>query len=90
MSAFKPSFIYRSKIYPFSGVYDLTHEKPEELIQGGSPGEHYHLTEAEHTGVQSLLTVGAKIYEPVYKNFEPMFSSGGDIMMAWGGSYVAS
>lgn len=84
----RPSYIVKnSPGSSFSGEFTIVHERPEELIQGGASGEHYHLTAAEYA---NLGTGGgsSKIYEPVCTNGEINFTSSGDILMAWGGRYA--
>jgi hypothetical protein len=85
MSAYKPTFISKTTNIPSIGRVVLMHEDPAQQIQGGSPGEHYHLTAA-----QVAQTAQHKVYEPVYINGEPVFVGDPlDILVAWGGKYAA-
>jgi len=85
MSMYDNAFIKKLATIPFVGDFLLTHEKPEEAIQGGQANEHYHLTEVEHTFVQALIVSGTKLYTPVTANCELMFTTDGDVMMGWDG-----
>lgn len=53
----------------------LIHEDPAQLIQGGKPGEHYHLDLAEYTAVGEYIFL-----EPVTAGDEIVFDSSGDIV----------
>lgn len=62
------------------------HEESDQVIQGGTTDEHYHLTEDEHTWA-SLYAALPFRYEPVSSiTSELMFASvgadAGDVMMA--------
>lgn len=85
----RPSYIVKnSPGSSFSGDFTIVHERPEELIQGGAPGEHYHLTAAEHADLGAAIAAG-KIYEPLMAAGELVLDPDEDIMMAWGGSYAS-
>jgi hypothetical protein len=73
------------------GVLPIIHETAAQNIQGGSPGEHYHLTEEEHAAVAALQGGALKLYEPVMDGTtgELAVTVDGDCLMAWGGEYVA-
>lgn len=75
------------------GNLGLVHENPGQNIQGGAPGEHYHLTEDEHAFLQGLFTNGIaqKVIEPVMCNDEFVFVEVDgqlDCITAWSGDYV--
>lgn len=59
MSAYNSGFVTGtnsiggSSLSPFVPV----HERPEELIDGGSAGEHYHLTQAQHTATAAIAAI---------------------------------
>lgn len=66
MSAYNSGFVTGmnsiggSSLTPFIPV----HERPEELIDGGSAGEHYHLTQAQwdlNNSIQAIPDVVDKI-----------------------------
>lgn len=85
----RPSYIVKnSPGSSFSGGFTIVHERPEESIQGGAPGEHYHLTAAEYTTLGAGVASG-KIYEPLMAAGELVLNPEEDIMMAWGGSYAS-
>lgn len=69
----------------------LVHENPDQAIQGGAPGEHFHLTEDEHSFVQELFEEGVeqKIYEPVMNEAALVLTLSGDCLVAFGGSYAS-
>lgn len=72
----------------------LVHENPDQAIQGGAPGEHFHLTENEHTFLQELFANGVaqKIYEPMMANDEFVYIEVDgqlDVVTAWGGDYAS-
>ncbi len=54
----------------------LIHENPLQEIQGGAPGEHYHLTKKQHD------------YASYY--FEPVMTITGDIVTVDSGDIVMS
>lgn len=57
------------------------HEEPTQDIQGGSPGEHYHITEAELDFLQAQMATPPVVYEPVCEDGEALFDDSGDILM---------
>lgn len=67
----------------------IVHETASQNIQGGIPGERFHITEAEHEFVQNATTTGLKIYEPVMYNGDLVLDSNGDVAVAWGGKYAS-
>lgn len=83
MSAYKPNAFVPGIYGPgVSGGTNLVHEDPLQNIQGGTAGEHYHLTEAEHTYLSHLALVGIPLFEPVAINGELIFDGGtGDVLM---------
>lgn len=83
MSAYKPNaFVIGIGVGTITGPKLLVHEDPAELIQGGSPLEHYHLTEIEHTYLSHLALVGIPLFEPVAIDNELVFDGGtGDVLM---------
>jgi hypothetical protein len=75
------------------------HERPAEQIQGGVPGEHYHLDAAEHELMQRLYEIGelklTAIYEPMVEGqiegdflYEELPDGSIDIMVDFGGKYA--
>ena len=73
------------------------HDLPGQEIDGGTTGEHYHLTEDEwifltdlaENGIPEPPPVVHKIYEPVAAAGSLLFTTAGDCMMAWGGNYAS-
>lgn len=53
----------------------IIHELVSQDIQGGAPGEHYHLTEAQHNTISSFR------YEPAIICCEELFDGNGEIVM---------
>lgn len=85
----RPSFIVKNSAgSSFTGEFTIVHERPEELIQGGAPGEHYHLTALEYANLGTGGGSG-KIYEPLMASGELVLDPSEDVMMAWGGSYAS-
>lgn len=85
----RPSYIVKnSPGSSFSGNFTIVHERPNELIQGGALGEHYHLTALEYANLGAAIASG-KIYEPIMASGELVLDPNKDVMMAWGGSYAA-
>lgn len=72
----------------FTGPVTIVHERVSEAIQGGAPGEHYHLTALEYANLGTGGGSG-KIYEPLMASGELVLDPTEDIMMAWGGSYAS-
>lgn len=71
------------------------HESLSQNIQGGSAGEHYHLTAAELANVQTIpnltarlavveIAIAKPIYEPVMVSGELALTNSGDLLMAIG------
>lgn len=87
MRAYEPGFRLKR---PIGTLFEssLVHEDPKQLIQGGSAGEHYHVTTAELARLQELVNPGIPIYEPVTAAGEILFDNNGDVLMDHGGSYV--
>lgn len=83
MSAYKPNaFVPGLGVTGIVGENLLVHEDPVELIQGGIPGEHYHLTEDQHTYLEHIAEVGISLFEPVAIENEIVFDGGtGDVLM---------
>lgn len=71
----KPGFIHRQdkKITDPNAVGNI-HEAPAQLVQGGSPGQHYHLTAAQHLWAQ-------KQYEPLMIQGELVTLTSGDLLL---------
>lgn len=66
----------------------LVHEDPDELIQGGLPGEHFHLNASQYSVINNNIHL--KIYEPVSNDTaEILFNDDGDVLMEWGGDYAS-
>lgn len=56
----------------------VVHETAEQNIQGGLPGEHFHLNQAEKTWVEDMQIT---VFEPLCSSeADTMFSSEGDAM----------
>lgn len=92
MSFDNPTFLGRQGLSDIIGGGGLVHEDPAQLIQGGLPNEHYHMTHAQQLEVDSLylvLPIANKIYEPVMGSSELALTTSGDCLMAWGGSYAS-
>jgi hypothetical protein len=85
MSAYNSGFVTGTNsiggdtLTPFVPV----HERPAELIDGGSAGEHYHLTEDQHTDTLAILAIedienkietAYERSEPGIRIYEPMIS----------------
>lgn len=71
-------------------VLPLIHEELTQDIQGGSPGEHFHLTAEQHAWVADNKANGILQYEPVAVNGELLFDEAtGDVLMNQGELYVA-
>ena len=86
MSAYNGAFIHRTlSNSPLIGNYIPVHESTFEGIQGGTVGEHYHLTIAQHNVVQKLETIGIKLYEPISIFSELVYSTDGQVLMSWTG-----
>jgi hypothetical protein len=63
-----------------SDTDELIHEDPDQAIQGGSSGQHYHLTAAQHSYLAAVIA------NPIYS--EPVMTSAGEIVTAVGGDIV--
>ena len=68
----------------------LVHETASQEIQGGKPGQHFHLTSQQWAFIETLVALGidfpdVRIYEPVAANNEIIFADNGDVVMSWGG-----
>lgn len=96
MSHFYPGWARRNRLTPadiqrVAGELPDIHEEEDQPIQGGSPGEHFHLTAAQYAFIANLTENGIpfpeiRIYEPVAATEEILFSEeSGDCLMAWGG-----
>lgn len=70
-----------------AGKLPPLHEVAEQNIQGGAPGEHYHLTLSERTNILAMLNMGQKIYEPVMQD-GALLMNGDDCLVAWGGYHA--
>jgi len=73
-SFFRPGFINNNSI-------PIIHEDDDQFIQGGLPGEHYHLSAAAHAALVEILT--SKLSAA-----EPMTSLTGEIMLAKSGDII--
>lgn len=73
-TAYKPRYVTQKSGTGLSGY--LIHEDPDQSIQGGSIGEHYHLTKAEWERRVSYL-------EPLASSTaQVLHSINGDILMS--------
>lgn len=86
MSAYRPNAFIPSISGSLVGGSSLIHEDSAQLIQGGTSGEHYHLTEVEHTYLSHVAAVGIPLYEPIAIAGEILFDSvTGDVYMGLAG-----
>ena len=66
------------------------HDVPGQAVQGGTTGEHYHLTEAQYLALLNSQAIGNPIYEPVMTSLsELILIDSGDCLVANGGSYAS-
>ena len=73
---FRPGFAHRTK-----AAIPNVHEDPSQAVQGGLPGEHYHLSAALYASLIALATGPKLIAEAIYSNTgEAMHSVTGDVM----------
>ena len=60
------------------GIKGLVHELPDQEIQGGSIGEHYHLDEEQHQWVQDGMQY---VLEPLCSSeADTMYAADGDVV----------
>lgn len=56
-SAYINAFLSKNKSVPNLTPFVVVHERPAELIQGGEPGDHYHVTAAQVASLLELIAV---------------------------------
>jgi hypothetical protein len=80
MSFHKPRYQHSGKVNASS--LPPLHELPAQDVQGGTTGEHYHLTQAEHFAVLGLIPKWNAKVEPLMSlTGEGLISLTGDIIM---------